>query len=33
MIHTGDWVGIEREQEYCDIAEARLNGTQRGMAL
>jgi site-specific DNA-methyltransferase (adenine-specific) len=27
------WVGIEREAEYVTIAEARLNGTQRGMAL
>jgi site-specific DNA-methyltransferase (adenine-specific) len=27
------WVGIERELEYVRIAEARLNGTQRGMAL
>jgi hypothetical protein len=27
------WVGIEREAEYVAIAEARLNGTQRGMAL
>jgi site-specific DNA-methyltransferase (adenine-specific) len=28
-----EWVGIEREAEYAAIAEARLNGTQRGMAL
>ena len=28
-----DWVGIEKEAEYVAIAEARLNGTQRGMAL
>ena len=28
-----EWVGIEREAEYVAIAEARLNGTQRGMAL
>jgi len=27
------WVGIEKEEEYVRIAEARLNGTQRGMAL
>lgn len=27
------WVGIEREAEYVAIAEARLNGTQRGMGL
>jgi site-specific DNA-methyltransferase (adenine-specific) len=27
------WVGIEREAEYIAIAEARLNGTQRGMGL
>ena len=27
------WVGIEREEEYVRIAEARLNGTQRGLAL
>jgi len=27
------WIGIEREAEYVAIAEARLNGTQRGMAL
>jgi site-specific DNA-methyltransferase (adenine-specific) len=27
------WLGIEREAEYVAIAEARLNGTQRGMAL
>ena len=28
-----DWIGIEKEAEYVAIAEARLNGTQRGMAL
>jgi DNA modification methylase len=28
-----EWVGIEREAEYCAIAEARLNGTQRGLGL
>ncbi len=27
------WIGIEREVEYVAIAEARLNGTQRGLAL
>jgi hypothetical protein len=27
------WTGIEREAEYVAIAEARLNGTQRGLAL
>jgi site-specific DNA-methyltransferase (adenine-specific) len=27
------WVGIEKEAEYVAIAEARLNGTQRGLAL
>jgi DNA modification methylase len=27
------WIGIEREAEYCAIAEARLNGTQRGLGL
>lgn len=27
------WVGIEREAEYVRIAEARLNGTQRGLGL
>ena len=27
------WIGIEREAEYVAIAEARLNGTQKGMAL
>ena len=27
------WVGIEREAEYIAIAEARLNGTQRGLGL
>jgi site-specific DNA-methyltransferase (adenine-specific) len=28
-----DWIGIEREAEYVAIAEARLNGTQRGLGL
>jgi DNA modification methylase len=28
-----EWVGIEREAEYVAIAEARLNGTQRGLGL
>jgi DNA modification methylase len=27
------WMGIEREPEYVRIAEARLNGTQRGLGL
>ena len=27
------WIGIEREAEYVAIAEARLNGTQKGLAL
>jgi site-specific DNA-methyltransferase (adenine-specific) len=27
------WIGIEREREYVAIAEARLNGTQRGLGL
>jgi site-specific DNA-methyltransferase (adenine-specific) len=27
------WIGIEKEAEYVAIAEARLNGTQRGFAL
>jgi DNA modification methylase len=27
------WIGIEREEEYVRIAEARLNGTQRGLGL
>jgi len=27
------WVGIEKEAEYVAIAEARLNGVQRGMGL
>jgi hypothetical protein len=27
------WIGIEREAEYVRIAEARLNGTQRGLGL
>ena len=28
-----EWIGIEKEAEYVAIAEARLNGTQRGMGL
>lgn len=28
-----EWIGIEKEAEYVAIAEARLNGTQRGLAL
>ncbi len=28
-----DWVGIEREAEYVAIAEARLNGTQKGLGI
>jgi site-specific DNA-methyltransferase (adenine-specific) len=28
-----DWIGIEKEAEYIAIAEARLNGTQRGLGL
>lgn len=28
-----EWIGIEREAEYIAIAEARLNGTQRGLGL
>lgn len=28
-----EWVGIEREPEYVAFAEARLNGTQRGLGL
>jgi DNA modification methylase len=28
-----EWIGIEREAEYVAIAEARLNGTQRGLGL
>lgn len=28
-----EWFGIEREAEYVAIAEARLNGTQRGLGL
>jgi site-specific DNA-methyltransferase (adenine-specific) len=28
-----EWIGIEREGEYVAIAEARLNGTQRGLGL
>jgi site-specific DNA-methyltransferase (adenine-specific) len=27
------WIGIEREPEYVAIAEARLNGTQKGLGL
>jgi hypothetical protein len=27
------WLGIEKEPEYVAIAEARLNGTQRGLGL
>jgi len=27
------WLLIEKELEYVTIAEARLNGTQRGMGL
>src|SRR3990167_3398292 len=27
------WIGIEREREYCQIAEARLQGVQRGLGL
>jgi site-specific DNA-methyltransferase (adenine-specific) len=27
------WIGIEREAEYVAIAQARLNGTQRGLGL
>jgi site-specific DNA-methyltransferase (adenine-specific) len=27
------WIGIEREEEYVRIAEARLQGVQRGMGL
>jgi DNA modification methylase len=27
------WIGIEREEEYVRIAEARLNGTQKGLGL
>ena len=27
------WIGIEREPEYVAIAEARLNGVQRGFGL
>ncbi len=27
------WIGIEREAEYVAIAEARLNGTQKGIGL
>lgn len=28
-----EWIGIEKEAEYVAIAEARLNGTQRGIGL
>lgn len=28
-----EWIGIEREPEYVAIAEARLNGQQRGLGL
>jgi site-specific DNA-methyltransferase (adenine-specific) len=28
-----EWIGIEKEAEYVQIAEARLNGTQRGLGL
>jgi site-specific DNA-methyltransferase (adenine-specific) len=28
-----EWIGIEREAEYVAIAEARLNGTQKGLGL
>jgi site-specific DNA-methyltransferase (adenine-specific) len=28
-----EWIGIEKEAEYVAIAEARLNGTQRGLGL
>jgi DNA modification methylase len=27
------WIGIEKEESYVAIAEARLNGTQRGLGL
>jgi site-specific DNA-methyltransferase (adenine-specific) len=27
------WIGIEKEAEYVKIAEARLNGTQKGLGL
>ncbi len=27
------WIGIEREAEYVAIAEARLNGTQKGLGI
>ncbi len=27
------WIGIEQSAEYVAIAEARLNGTQRGLGL
>jgi hypothetical protein len=27
------WIGIEKEPEYVAIAEARLNGVQRGLGL
>lgn len=28
-----DWIGIEKEAEYVAIAEARLNGVQKGLGL
>jgi site-specific DNA-methyltransferase (adenine-specific) len=28
-----EWIGIEKEAEYVRIAEARLNGVQRGLGL
>ena len=28
-----DWIGIEKEEEYVAIAEARLNGAPRGLGL
>ena len=28
-----EWIGIEKEAEYVAIAEARLNGVQRGLGL
>jgi 16S rRNA G966 N2-methylase RsmD len=27
------WIGIEKEESYVQIAEARLNGVQRGLGL
>ena len=27
------WIGIEKEAEYVAIAEARLNGVQKGLGL